>query len=330
MNSRERVLATIQHRPADRMPVYGWTKANMEQSISEAFGSIDTFEDHYEFDLVHLFGGPNPHLAASIRPVEGAAASILPQDYLDVPLTDPNDHSAYQDLVEQIAHHQGKRGRFVYVQTPGIFESLNDVFGIQNHLLYLAQYPDALEQVYRRQAAWNRTFAMNCIDLGVDMIHVSDDWGGQSGLLFRPRTWWRLIYPNHEITCLAVKARGVPISLHTDGNINDVIDGVIKLGYQVVHPWQESAGMSLADFKQHYSQHFTVMGGLDVQTTIGFGKIDFLKSEIERVIGLFPDGGLIFCTSHFVQDHCSVQELVTAYDLVYDLVRQASRVSEGK
>jgi uroporphyrinogen decarboxylase len=328
MNSRERVLATIQHRRADRMPVYGWTKENLEQPIREAFGSIEAFEDHYEFDLVHLFGGPNPHPVNSRRPVEGAGPSILPQDYLDVPLNNPNDQSTYQDLVEQIAHHQGERGRFVYVQTPGIFESLNDVFGLQNHLLYMALYPDALQKVYRRQAEWSRTFAMNCIDLGVDMIHVSDDWGGQSGLLFRPRTWWKLIYPNHEVTCKAVLARGVPLSMHSDGNINSVIDGIIKLGYQVVHPWQESAGMSLADFKEHNSEHFIVMGGLDVQTTIGFGKIDFLKSEIERVIGMFQDGGLIFCTSHFIQDHCSLQELVTAFDLVYELVHNTSRVSE--
>ncbi|MEP7358464.1 MAG: uroporphyrinogen decarboxylase family protein [Anaerolineales bacterium] len=327
MNSRERVLAAIQHRPVDRMPVYAWTEANLKELISAAFGSVEAFEDHYEFDLVHLFAGPYPHPKHVTRPVEGAAASILPQAYLDVPLNDPNDPGTYHDLAAQIAHHQGERGRFVYVQTPGIFETLNDVFGLQNHLLYTALYPDALQQVYRRQAEWNRAFAMNCIDLGVDMIHVSDDWGGQAGLLFSPRTWWKLIYPNHEITCQAVLARGVPISMHSDGNINSVVDGVIKLGYQVVHPWQESAGMSLAHFKAHYREHFTVMGGLDVQTTIGFGKIDFLKSEIERVITLFEDGGLIFCTSHFIQDHCSLAELVTAFDLVHDLVHKPSRVA---
>ena len=44
---------------------------------------------------------------------------------------------------------------------------------------------------------------------------------------------------------------------------------------------KESAGMSLTNFKANYRQHFTVMGGLDVQTTIGFGKIDFLKAEID-------------------------------------------------
>lgn len=328
MNSRERVLATIQHRPADRMPVYGWTQANLEQPIRAAFGSQDAFEDHYEFDLVHLFGGPQPHPASVRRPVEGAAPSILPPDYLDVPLNDPNDQSTYQELVQHIAHHQGERGKFVYVQTPGIFECLNDAFGLENHLVYQLTYPDALAQVYRRQAEWNRTFALNCIDLGVDMIHVSDDWGWQRGLLFNPKLWWQLVYPNHAVTCEAVLRRGVPLSFHSDGNVNSVIDGIIQLGYQVVHPWQESAGMRLADFKTNYSRRFVVMGGLDVQTTIGFGKLDYLRSEIERVIGLFADGGLIFCTTHFVQDHCTLEELVLAYDLVYDLVHHPQRQGE--
>jgi len=38
---------------------------------------------------------------------------------------------------------------------------------------------------------------MNCLDLGVDMIHVSDDWGAQQGLMFHPGLWRRLIFPNH-------------------------------------------------------------------------------------------------------------------------------------
>ena len=102
------------------------------------------------------------------------------------------------------------------------------------------------------------------------------------------------------------------------------IDGVIDLGYDVVHPWQESAGMSLEDYKANYRGQFVVMGGLDVQSTIGFGKLDFLTSEIERVMRLFADGGLLYCTSHFVQDHCSMEELTVAFDTVYELSRTVS------
>ncbi|MFW6303823.1 MAG: hypothetical protein ACOC2L_04305, partial [Candidatus Sumerlaeota bacterium] len=67
---------------------------------------------------------------------------------------------------------------------------------------------------------------------------------------------------------------------------------------------------------------FSIMGGLDVQTMIGFGKIDFLKSEIDRVIGTFKDGGLLYCTSHFIQDHCTMDELKIAFDTIYETVRK--------
>jgi uroporphyrinogen decarboxylase len=160
------------------------------------------------------------------------------------------------------------------------------------------------------------------------MIHVSDDWGGQENLLFSPRTWWTLIHPYHKVTCDAVKARGAFLSLHTDGNITSVLDGVVDLGYDVVHPYQESAGMSYDLYQQRYADRFILMGGLDVQTTIGFGKRDFLAAEIKRVLTRFRDGGLLYCTSHFIQDHCSVEELAFAYDLIHETVRaQATTIN---
>jgi len=195
----------------------------------------------------------------------------------------------------------------------------NGPFGIENHLMYLALYEDDLHRVYQRQAEWNRRYAMNCLDLGVDMIHVSDDWGAQNGLMFSPDTWQRMIRPYHKITCDAVKQRGAYLSLHCDGNFRAVLDGVIELGYDVVHPFQESAGMDLTEFRDRYRDRLTVMGGLCIQTTLGFGKRAFLEQEIRRVMGMFRDGGMLFCTSHFVQDHCSMDELTFAFDLVRDL-----------
>lgn len=163
---------------------------------------------------------------------------------------------------------------------------------------------------------------MNCLDLGIDMIHVSDDWGAQNNLMFSPDTWWNLIYPYHKVTCDAVKERNGYLSLHSDGNVIQVLDGIIELGYDVLHPYQVSAGMQYDLYFEKYSDKFTIMGGVDVQTTIGFGEYDKLKKEIENLIRTFKDRGLLLCTSHFVQDHCSIDELTFAYDLIYDLVRK--------
>ena len=324
MLSRERVIAVIEHRQPDRIPIYGWVRANLEPQITEAFGSVEAFEDKYEFDFAHLFGGPGPYPALDqLRADSGGA--IEPGSLLDIPLNDPDDTAAYQNIADQIRHHKEERGRFVYVQTPGIFECLNGAFGIENHLGYLLLFEEQLHEVYHRQAAWNQAFAHNCLDLGVDMVHVSDDWGSQHTLLFHPDVWWRLIYPYHKTTCQSIKERGAFLSLHSDGNNWDVIDGIVDLGFDVFHPFQESAGMDLQRYKDNYRDKFVVMGGLDVQTTIGFGKLDHLRAEIERVMRLFADGGLLFCTTHFVQDHCTIEELTFAFDTVYELSRKVCK-----
>jgi len=324
MLSRERVIAVIEHRKPDRIPIYGWVKSNLTDQIAEAFGSVTAFEDKYEFDFAHIFGGPGAYPGERLAELrEALGGPITPKALLDVPLNDPNDMEAYQGIADEIRHHKEERGRFVYVQTPGIFECLNGAFGIENHLAYLVMYEDDLHEVYRRQSEWNRAFANNCIDLGIDMVHVSDDWGTQVGLMFSPQTWWKMIHPYHKPTCDAVKSRGAYLSVHCDGDFSAVVDGVIDLGYDVVHPWQESAGMPLRDYKDKYFGDFVVMGGLCVQTTIGFGKLDFLRSEIERVMGMFREGGLLYCTTHFVQNHCSIEELTFAFDTVYEAARRS-------
>ena len=322
MTSQERVRAVINHEKPDRIPIHGWVRLNLEDKITEAYGSVEAFEDHYEFDLAHSFGGPPCVIEdETYHARKEAGEEIEPPDIIDLPLNDPSIEADYEQLRADLQHHKVERGRFVYVQTPGILEKLNDTFGIENHLAYLLEYPGEMKEIYRKHAEWNARFAEKCLDLGVDMVHVSDDWGSQRSLLISPDTWWEMIYPYHKVTADRVKARGGLLSLHSDGDINDVVDGIKKLGYDVVHPWQESAGMSFEDFKARHIADFSIMSGYDVQTTLGFGRLEAVEKAARRVVDLFHDGGLIFCTTHFVQDHCSIDELTCAFDRIHQLTR---------
>ena len=123
MLPRERVIETIRHGTPDRIPIYGWLRANLKDQISERFGSVEAFEDRYEFDLAHLFGGPRPYAENAFAALSGRRPT--PRELLDIPMTDPSDTAAYGDIVAGIRHHKQERGRFVYVQTPGIFEANN-------------------------------------------------------------------------------------------------------------------------------------------------------------------------------------------------------------
>jgi uroporphyrinogen decarboxylase len=130
-----------------------------------------------------------------------------------------------------------------------------------------------------------------------------------------------MIAPNIKITAYYVKSRNCFLSLHSDGNINGVLPGIRDLGFDVLHPFQESAGMDFQTYLKEYRNDLIILGGMDIQTTIGFGKIEWAKGEIKRVVETFKEGGLMLCTSHYVQDHCSMEELVELFDYAYKIIR---------
>ena len=321
MDSRELVARTIRGENPGRTPVYGWLSANLTPQLTAAFGSVEAFEDQYGFDMTHLFGGPQPFDDDAIAAVRARGEELTPEVLLQIPLRPVDRAEDYAGIVRQLDWHQAQRGRFCYVQTPGIFECLNGPFGIEDHLCYMALHPDELQEVYRRQALWNRDFADRMMDLGVDMVHVSDDWGSQRSLLFSLDMWRDMIFPHHKVVADRVKERGRFLSLHSDGNVNAALPGILELGYDVVHPWQEAAGMDYGVYLRDYADRLGILGGLCIQTTLGFGDLPRLESEIRRVFGLLKGKRWMFCTTHYVQDHCTIEELVFAYDLAVKLAR---------
>jgi len=322
MNSTERVRRTIQGLDTDRQPIYGWVYANLTEEINERFGSVAAFEDKYEFDAAHIFPGFGCFNKSIISAIAEKNGEITPDMLLDADIyNSPDDDRKFAGIRASLAHHK-KRGRWCYIQTPGFFENFNSIFGIQNHLMWLILYPDELYELYRRQVEWTKLYADKCIGLGADMIHISDDWGSQKDLLFSPDVWKELIFPHVKSVVDHVHSKGIMCSLHSDGNVLKVADGIADIGFDMVHPWQENAGMPYDVYLKKYADRFAILGGGCVQSAIGILPRKQLEAEIRRVFSVLKGKRWIVCTSHFVQNHCSMDDLEFAYDLIYKLARE--------
>ena len=321
MTSTERVRNTLLGKETDRQPIYGWVAENLKNEITEAYGSVAVFEDRYEFDMAHLFGGPSVFSKQQLEKLRRENEELTPDILLEANfMNSPDDPASYANLEAALRFHK-QRDRFCYVQTPGFFELYNKAFGIENHLLYLAMYPEEIAKLYENQVDWTIRFAGHCIDLGIDMIHISDDWGSQRDLMFSPKLWRELIYPNMKKIVDYVHSRGAFVSLHSDGCIAKVTDSLSELGFDMIHPWQESAGLSYDTYLEKYADRFAILGGVCVQTALGILPRDQLEREIRRVFETLRGKRWICCTTHFVQNHCSIEDLTFAYDLIHSLAR---------
>lgn len=321
----ERVFEALQFREPDRVPLYVWVfnQPGVIDEIKSKYGNFEAFCDTLELDMTQAFPAKGP---LKRRPEPGSDDAVHDATYgwvytieaaLDAELNDPDDASIYEPIVREIEHHKGRCGRAVFVQTFGVFEAANDFIGLEQNLVAMAEQPHLCRQLYERIARWSARYAENCLDLGVDVIHISDDWGMNNALLFSPKAWWELIYPTEKIICDAVRKRGGWLSLHSDGYITPVLDGVVELGIRVFHPCQESAGMNPKDIKRAYFGRLGLYGGLDVRTVLGRGlSRERLANEVRQVIAQLKDGGgFIFCTSHMVQPGTPIEEVEFAYEV---------------
>ena len=320
MDSIELVKKTILGRnETGATPIYGWVKDTLSVPICEKYGTVSAFEDEYGFDLAHIFCGLYAYDTPEINKLRAGGARLTPGMLLELGFKDPNMDEDYRGIREELAFYREGRGRFCYMQTWGPFETMNGVFGMENHLMHMVEYPEEMARMYKRVTAWNLQFINNVIDLGIDMIHISDDWGAQNSLIFSPDSWRRMIYPEHREMVRSAHERGALASLHSDGNVTGVLDGVAEIGYDCVHPYQESAGMKYQTYLDKYRDRFALMGGLCVQSVIGFGDHSRLENEIKRVFSILKNKRWVFCTTHYVQPHCSLDELELAFSLAREL-----------
>jgi uroporphyrinogen decarboxylase len=208
----------------------------------------------------------------------------------------------------------------------GIVEGTSSFLGIENCWFNLGMQPELMTAWFDRYADWLCALADNLIGAGVEMITLSDDWGSNKNMLFSPKLWRSMIAPFAGRVVKHVRSRGIPVNLHSDGYIMNILDDVVALGYTSMHPVQESAGMDPRTIKDKYGDKLTVYGSLDVIDGLlaydGAELADYITKRFEIYA---PGGGFIFNTGHFVQPDIPPRRLIEAYTRVKELASQYGR-----
>jgi uroporphyrinogen decarboxylase len=317
------VFAAIAHREPDRVPLYVWVfrQPGIRQEVEARYGSYEAFHDALSLDLCQSFPArglvqkrPRAVAEAGGDRLNTYGAVLSLEEALETSFTDPDDPAVYTQIQDEVAHHKGRCGRAIFLQTPGVFEAANGIIGMEATLLEMATRPALLGRLFEKIARWSCRYVDNALDIGIDVVHVSDDWGQDGAMLFSPRMWWEQVYPAERLICDQARRRSAVLSLHSDGYITPVLPGIVQLGFQVFHPVQASAGMDQEAVKRDFGHALTLYGGLDVRTVLGRGDPARTVAEVRRVMrALKPGGGLLFCTSHMVQPGTSLDEVDAAF-----------------
>jgi len=355
MTPRERILAILNREPADRMPVDLWHTPEIERMLIAHTGAADGFGmwqrlglDKIVWDFMDyrvaqnevsgsqvgaLAMGQRTMWGALLRDVEAGAAhyqeTVAPPmagyespDQIDGypywPDPDRFEYAAARALAEQARRHD------FAVIGPWVshFEIYSQLRGIEQSLMDLALNPDLVEATLDRveaiQTEMMHRFLGESAHL-VDLVFISDDIGGQKGMLMSPRMWRKHLKPRLARWCDLIHSYDTPVFYHTDGGVGPVIPELLEVGVDVLNPIQHACpGMDVAELAAEYAGHVVFHGGIDNQQVLPFGSADDVRAETLRCLETLGAGrqGYICCSCHNVQPGTPLENILMMIDTV--------------
>lgn len=173
------------------------------------------------------------------------------------------------------------------------FLQLCDLRGYENLLEDMAEEEPRLAELIDRLTEFNLAHIRNFVKAEVDMIRIPEDLGMQIGPMLSPADFRRWIKPSYQRLMAPARDAGIPVHMHSDGDIRILCDDIIDGGVDALNLQDLVNGIDWISGK--FRGKLCVDLDIDRQKVTAFGKpkdIEALIREEVRKIGT-PDGGLM-------------------------------------
>ncbi|MDR2569525.1 MAG: hypothetical protein LBD23_04400 [Oscillospiraceae bacterium] len=341
MTSRERILAAIDHRPTDRVPLDYWGVGEITDKLMKHFNVND---------MVGLAK------AMDIDLIMGAGATLIKEDrhgdwdveqkrialpdgsgFYDEPVRYPIGDCETIDEIEACYEwpttemfdyseikKQAKELRDKGFAVSGGYISLTYFYsvirGIEQMLLDFAGEPEIAEYILFKLNEFAHAHTKKILEAAdgyIDISQVTDDFGSQRGLLMSEAMIERYFGKYYDENVAMVKEFGAHVFHHDDGAVMELVPWIIGKGCEILNPLQwHLPGWDLEKLKTEYGNKLCFHGGIDNQLVLPFQGKEEIKAEVRACIDiLYSDNtGYILAPCHNVQAITPIENVITMYE----------------
>jgi len=323
LTHKERFYATIKHQPVDRPASWlGLPVPAAEKALCSHFGvkTLDELrqlidDDVYPIEVPYNFP-PSNHIAcafkfAKVEHLDSPDERTLTapgffEDYSDPADVDkfawPNPVN-YLDRWEALRRVKAVDPKYVRmgIVWSAHFQDACSAFGMETALMNMLVNPDLFKAVIDRITDFylraNELF-YEATKGYLDAVLIGNDFGSQNGLMVDPDLLRKLVFPGTKKLVDQAKSYGLTVMHHSCGSIFPVIDDLIELGVDIIHPIQAlAADMDAPNLKKHFSGKTAFCGGVDAQYLLVNGDPKAVSQKVGELEAIFPTG-LIVSPSH--------------------------------
>jgi len=322
MNSRERVMAVLDRKILDRVPVFElMIDPKVIQKIMPGRSYVDLV-DALDLDTII---SPTPSKMYNLNKVgekdgmdvvqsEWGEKRINTGDMVAIPYEHPiknhADWERYQVpdadkpsrlavLQDYVQRYKGQRAIICHLHDSFNYPSY--LFGMDQLFLNMVLEPDWVKEVIAACNAHCVRLVELAVKAGADIIVFGDDVGGKSGPLMSPSHYHEFFLPGLVAVTQKAKELGARVFKHTDGNVNSLLPMFIEAGIEAFHPSDPSAGMDIVEVKEKYGNQLIVLGGMDTGEPLCEWSVPQIVEEVrKRICELAQDGGWMIASSNSI------------------------------
>jgi uroporphyrinogen decarboxylase len=197
----------------------------------------------------------------------------------------------------------------------GPFSSAWLVLGFETLMVSLYDDPAFIAEIMDRCVAFYVRGAERMVEAGVDAVVFTDDYGNKQSPFISPELFRLHILPHVAGMVSRIKSLGVPIIMHSDGNIAPLLPELVQTGIRAYHPVERSAGMSLATVRSLFGPSLALLGNVDNKTTLVIGSIEDVEEEVKECIrAAAPSGGYILSSDHSLHGDIPNENVFALYE----------------
>ena len=247
------------------------------------------------------------------------------KDLAQYPFPNGNDRTRFSDLrSEALRTRKASQAALCTAIGGVVYETCWYMRGLEQWFMDMLENPSFCEALLDRILKYWLDFYDGFLgEIGdlVDVVMIGDDLAGQSGPLFSPEFYRRIVKPRQKALVQHIKSKTkAKVWYHTCGSCVEYIPDLIDNGADILNPVQISAkNMDPQGLKQRFGTKIVFWGGgIDTQRILPFASPREVRNEVRGNLEIFKaGGGYVFNNVHNIQSGVPPQNVVALFDAAY-------------
>jgi len=209
----------------------------------------------------------------------------------------------------------------MYVPGAGCgFHGAYDLMGLQLFSYAVHDAADDLAGLLRRQSENSALIARAAAELKLSpLFMIGDDIAYKNKLMFSPQLLRRTFIPMLEAMCRPLRAAGIKVIYHSDGDVTPIVDDLIEAGIDGLNPIEPIAGMDIAFLKRKYWRRLILVGNVDCSQVLPLGTPQDVERAVKECLrAAAPGGGHFIGSSSEVTPSTPLENVLAFYRAIHE------------